>query len=364
MSILITGGAGYIGSHLAHALDRAGESIVVLDNLSTGFRAAVPGNVPFIVGSVDNPTLVRSVIAQYGIRTIFHCAAATAVSESVSDPLFYYSNNTLASLALAKAAVAGGVGHFIFSSTAAVYGDTKPGSVREDAPTSPASPYGASKLMTEIMIRDIAKVHRIKYASLRYFNVAGADPELRTGQFVRKPANLIQGAVQAALGISTHVQIFGNDYDTPDGTCIRDYIHVSDLVNAHLRILEYLRQGGENITLNCGYGHGHSVLDVIATVKRVSGTDFPICYGERRAGDLAAVIADVGNLNRLFCWNPSYDDLETIVAHALAWERGLLDRMSAAGGLARLPAECEGSSPSTAPLQAKAFLGNRPLQGI
>jgi len=332
MSILITGGAGYIGSHLALALNHAGHPVVVLDNLSTGFRAAVPNNVPLIVGSIDDPALVRSVIADYGIKVIFHCAGATVVPESVSDPIFYYSNNTLGSLALAKAAVAGGVEHFIFSSTAAVYGNTKLSSVGEDAPTLPTSPYGSSKLMTELMIRDIARVHQIKYASLRYFNVAGADPGLRTGQSARKATNLIKAAVQAALGISTHVEIFGNDYDTPDGTCIRDYIHVSDLVCAHISMLEYLRQGGKNITLNCGYGHGHSVLDVIAAVKRVSGTDFPICYGERRAGDLAAVVADISNLNRTFCWNPAYDDLEAIVSHTLAWERCLLDRNSAAGG--------------------------------
>jgi UDP-glucose 4-epimerase len=328
---MITGGAGYVGSHLAHALNEAGEPIVVLDNLSTGFRAGIPDNVPLIAGSIGNRALVRSVIADYGVKTIFHCAAATVVPESVSDPIFYYSNNTLASLALVEAAVAEGVEHFIFSSTAAVYGNTKLNPVGEDAPTLPTSPYGSSKLMTELMIGDIARVHQIKYAALRYFNVAGADPDLRTGQSGRKATNLIKAAVQAALGISKHVQIFGNDYDTPDGTCIRDYIHVSDLVRAHVSMLEYLRQGGKNMTLNCGYGHGYSVLDVIAAVKRVSGTDFPICYGERRAGDLAAVVADISNLNRLFCWNPIYDDLEAIVSHTLAWERALLDRNSAAG---------------------------------
>ncbi|MBR0848843.1 UDP-glucose 4-epimerase GalE [Bradyrhizobium diazoefficiens] len=330
MSIMITGGAGYVGSHLAHALNEAGERVVVLDNLSTGFRASIPGNVPLIAGSIGDMALVTWVIAEYGIRTIFHCAAATVVPDSLSDPVFYYRNNTFASLALIEAAIAGGVEHFVFSSTAAVYGNTKFNPVREDALTLPTSPYGSSKLVTELMIEDIAKVHPIKYAALRYFNVAGADPALRTGQSGRKPTNLIKVAVQAALGISERVQVFGNDYDTPDGTCIRDYIHVSDLVRAHMNILDYLRGGGENITLNCGYGHGYSVLDVIAAVKSVSRTNFPIVYRERRAGDPAAVVADVSNLNRLLCWKPMYDDLEAIVAHTLAWERALLDRKSPA----------------------------------
>jgi UDP-glucose 4-epimerase len=325
MSILITGGAGYIGSHLAYALHEAGEPTVVLDDLSTGFRAAIPSNVPLVVGSIGDAALVRSLIADYGIKSIFHCAAATIVPESIADPMFYYRNNTAYSLALAEAAVAGGVEHFIFSSTAAVYGDSKFNSVSEDAPTLPASPYGSSKLMTEIMLGDIASVNHIKYAALRYFNVAGADPGLRTGQSVRNATHLIKAAVQAALGIRTHMQIFGNDYDTPDGTCIRDYIHVSDLVSAHVGTLEYLRQGGKNVTLNCGYGHGYSVLEVIEAVKRVSGTDFPVCYSPRRAGDLAAVVADIGRLSRLLCWKPAYDDLDSIISHALAWERTLLN---------------------------------------
>jgi UDP-glucose 4-epimerase len=325
MSILVTGGAGYIGSHLAHALNDAGEPTVVLDNLSTGFRAAIPDNVPLVVGSIGNAALVRLLIADYGIKSIFHCAAATSVPESVSDPIFYYSNNTVSSLALAEAAVAGGVEHFIFSSTAAVYGNVKFNPVSEEAPALPASPYGCSKLMAEIMIGDIAGVHQINYAALRYFNVAGADPGLRTGQSTRNATNLIKTAVQAALGIRMQVQIFGNDYDTPDGTCIRDYIHVSDLVSAHVGTLKYLRQGGKNVTLNCGYGHGYSVLDVIEAVKRVSGTDFPVCYSARRAGDLAAVVADIGRLNRLLCWKPAYDDLDSIISHALAWERTLLN---------------------------------------
>jgi UDP-glucose 4-epimerase len=325
MSILITGGAGYIGSHLAYALHEAGEPTVVLDDLSTGFRAAIPSNVPLVVGSIGDAALVRSLIADYGIKSIFHCAAATIVPESIADPMFYYRNNTAYSLALAEAAVAGGVEHFIFSSTAAVYGDSKFNSVSEDAPTSPASPYGSSKLMTEIMLGDIASVNHIKYAALRYFNVAGADPGLRTGQSVRNATHLIKAALQAALGIRTHMQIFGNDYDTPDGTCIRDYIHVSDLVSAHVGTLEYLRQGGKNVTLNCGYGHGYSVLEVIEAVKRVSGTDFPVCYSPRRAGDLAAVVADTRRLSRLLCWKPAYDDLDSIISHALAWERTLLN---------------------------------------
>jgi UDP-glucose 4-epimerase len=330
MSILITGGAGYIGSHLAHALNAAGEPAVVLDNLATGFRSAVPDNVPLVLGSIGNVALVRSLIADYRIKSIFHCAAATSVPESVSDPIFYYGNNTVASLALAEAAVAEGVEHFIFSSTAAVYGSPKFNPVSEDAPTLPVSPYGSSKLMAEIMIGDIAAVHHISYAALRYFNVAGADPGLRTGQSASNATNLIKAAVQAALGLRTQLQIFGNDYDTPDGTCIRDYIHVSDLVSAHIGTLDYLRQGGDNVTLNCGYGHGYSVLEVIEAVKRVSGTDFPVLSSERRAGDLAAVVADISCLNRLLRWKPAYDDLDTIISHALAWEKILLNRSSAA----------------------------------
>jgi UDP-glucose 4-epimerase len=325
MSILITGGAGYIGSHLAHALHEAGEATVVLDNLATGFRAAIPDNVPLVVGSIGNAALVKSLIADYGIKSIFHCAAATIVPDSVSDPIFYYSNNTVASLVLVETAVATGVEHFIFSSTAAVYGNVTLNPVSEDAPTAPVSPYGSSKLMAEMMIGDIARVHHIKYAALRYFNVAGADPGLRTGQSTRNATHLIKTAVQAALGIRMQVQIFGNDYDTPDGTCIRDYIHVSDLVSAHISTLDYLRRGGDNVTLNCGYGHGYSVLDVIEAVKRVSGRDFPVCYSARRAGDLAAVVADIGRLNRLLCWKPAYDDLDSIISHALAWERTLLN---------------------------------------
>jgi UDP-glucose 4-epimerase len=329
MSILITGGAGYIGSHLVHSLNEAGEPTVVLDNLSTGSRAALPDNVPLVVGSVGNPALVRSLIADYGIKSIFHCAAATIAPESISDPIFYYSNNTVASLALAEAAVAAGVEHFIFSSSAAVYGNAKFDPVSEDGPTLPTTPYGSSKLMTEIMIADIARVHQIKYAALRYFNVAGADPDLRTGQSGSSGTSLIKAAVQAALGVRPHVQIFGNNYDTPDGTCIRDYIHVSDLISIHICTLKHLREGGKNITLNCGYGRGYSVLDVVEAVKRVSGADFPICYGERRAGDLAARVADIGSLDRLFCWKPVYGDLGSIISHALAWERTLLGGNSA-----------------------------------
>src|SRR3954447_9298339 len=265
MTVLVTGGAGYIGSHMVHALVAAGEKVVVLDNLSTGFDWAIAEGVPLILGETGDQPLVAKLIKEHGIEAIIHFAAAIVVPESVADPLGYYKNNTVNSRALIECAVKGGVKHFIFSSTAAVYGNADRVPLTEDDPLAPMSPYGSSKLMTEIMLRDAATAHGLRHVILRYFNVAGADPLGRTGQSTRGATHLIKVAVEAALGRRAKVDVFGTDYPTPDGTCIRDYIHVSDLVRTHSDALAYLRSGGASTTLNCGYGRGFSVLDVIET---------------------------------------------------------------------------------------------------
>src|SRR5579883_2869781 len=323
MTILVTGGAGYIGSHIVHGLLDLGEPVVVLDNLATGFGDAVPAAAQFVVGSTIDAALVSKVISEHRVQAIVHLAASTVVPDSVADPLSYYANNTAGSLSLLKAAVGGGVKHFVFSSTAAVYGNPEATPVKEDAALRPMSPYGASKLMTERMLQDAAAASGLKYVALRYFNVAGADPKLRAGQSTRAATHLIKAAVQAALGIRDHLDIFGSDYPTPDGTCIRDYIHVSDLVSAHVGALGYLRDGGSNVLMNCGYGHGYSVREVVDAVKRVSGVDFAVEMQPRRPGDPARIVADVQAIRRILSWTPAYDDLETIVRHALAWERTL-----------------------------------------
>jgi UDP-glucose 4-epimerase len=326
MTVLVTGGAGYIGSHMVYELLDAGEEVVVLDNLSRGFRWSVPENVKFYVGDTGDLALAEKIIADHGIDAIIHFAASIVVPESVADPLGYYRNNTANSRTLIEAAVTSGVRHFIFSSTAAVYGNPQSVPVTEEAPTNPVSPYGWSKLMTEIILRDAAYAHDLHYAVLRYFNVAGADEKLRTGQSTAAATHLIKVAVQTALGIRPKLQVFGTDYPTPDGTCIRDYIHVSDLVRAHSDALRHLRRGGESLTINCGYGHGFSVLEVIETVKRVSGVDFPVEMGPRRPGDPAQIVAGCERIRSRLHWQPRYDDLATIVAHALAWERRLAAR--------------------------------------
>jgi UDP-glucose 4-epimerase len=320
MTILVTGGAGYIGSHMVHALIDAGERVVVLDNLSTGFDWAVAKEATLIVGETGDQALVQNLIAQYGVEAIIHFAASIVVPESVADPLGYYRNNTANSRALIECAVRGGVKQFIFSSTAAVYGNPAKVPVDESDQLMPMSPYGSSKLMTEIMLRDAGAAHGLAHVILRYFNVAGADPALRTGQSTKGATHLIKVAVETALGRRPRMQVFGTDYPTPDGTCVRDYIHVADLVRAHGDALRYLRGGGASTTLNCGYGRGFSVFQVIDTVRRVSGVDFEIELAARRPGDPARIVARSDKIRALLGWRPQYDDLATIARDALEWE--------------------------------------------
>jgi UDP-glucose 4-epimerase len=335
MTILVTGGAGYIGSHMVHTLLDAGESVAVLDNLSTGFDWAVPKSVPLVVGETGDQALAAQLIAREGVDAVIHFAASIVVPDSVADPLGYYRNNTVNSRALIETAIRCGVRQFIFSSSAAVYGNPLRIPVNEDDATAPMSPYGSSKLMTEIMLRDAGAAHGLRYLILRYFNVAGADPAMRTGQSTARATHLIKVAVETALGRRPKIEVFGADYRTPDGTCIRDYIHVSDLVRAHQDALHYLREGGSSVTLNCGYGRGFSVLEVIESVKRVSGVDFQVVLGGRRAGDPAAIVADASRIRSVLGFAPQLDDLDTIVKHALAWERRRAGVEAAAAGSPR-----------------------------
>ena len=324
MSVLVTGGAGYIGSHMVFGLLDAGEEVVVLDNLSTGFPWAVPDAAQLVVGDVGDAELVRSLLAHNDVDAIVHFAGSIVVPESVEHPLAYYLNNTCNSCTLIQCAVNAGVKRFIFSSTAAVYGMPQSTPVSEDAPLEPISPYGSSKLMTEIMLRDAARAYDVRYVTLRYFNVAGADPRGRAGQSTPHATHLIKVALQAALGQRPYLEVFGSDYPTADGTCVRDYIHVSDLIGAHLAALKYLRGGGESEVLNCGYGRGFSVLEVIEAVKRVTGADFDVRLGSRRLGDPAALVAQTTRIADALDWRAHYDDLETIVGHAFSWERRLM----------------------------------------
>jgi UDP-glucose 4-epimerase len=326
MTILVTGGAGYIGSHMVHALNDAGEAVVVLDNLSTGFRFLLPGSVPMIVGHTGDQELATKIIADHRVDSIIHFAASIVVPDSIADPLGYYRNNTMNTALLLQAAAKAGVKHFIFSSTAAVYGNPDTVPIPETAPTRPISPYGMSKLMSEIILHDTARAHGLKFVVLRYFNVAGADPRGRTGQSTPHATHLIKVAAEVVAGKREKISVFGTDYPTADGTCVRDYIHVSDLARAHSAALAYLRRGGENATFNCGYGHGYSVLEVLETARRVSGYDFPIEYAGRRPGDPAELVADVARIQSALDWRPLYDNLETIVSHALGWERKLPGR--------------------------------------
>lgn len=329
MTILVTGGAGYIGSHMALELLDAGEKVLALDNLSTGFRWAVPEGAPLIVGDFGDEKLVAETIARHGVEAIIHFAAKIVVPESVSDPLGYYSNNTAKARALIERAVEGGVKHFIFSSTAAVYGEPERNPVSEDESLKPISPYGRSKLMVEWMLEDTAKAFPLTYAVLRYFNVAGADPQGRSGQSTPNATHLIKVAVQAALGLRDGMDVYGTDYETPDGSCMRDYIQVTDLARAHLDALRYLRAGGESLVCNCGYERGFSVLEVIDVVKKVSGVDFPVRIAPRRAGDPAAIVAGNARAKSALGWTPRHDDLEGIVRQALDWERRLHNRAKA-----------------------------------
>jgi UDP-glucose 4-epimerase len=323
MSVLVTGGAGYIGSHMVWRLVDDGERVVVLDNLSTGFKWAVAPEARLVQGDVGDEALVDRLILEEGIDTIIHFAGSIVVPKSVADPLGYYLNNTVNSRALIAAAVRSGVRNFIFSSTAAVYG-TKDGTpIPEDASLSPESPYGRSKMMTEMMLADTAVAHDFRYVALRYFNVAGADPKGRTGQATQGATHLIKVACETALGKRSSITVYGTDYPTHDGTCIRDYIHVADLIAAHALALKHLRAGGHRLVANCGYGHGASVLEVIDTVKRVSGRDFEVILGPRRPGDSASTVASPALIMSEFGWKPAFDDLDGIVASALSWEAAL-----------------------------------------
>ena len=323
MTVLVTGGAGYIGSHMVLALHDRGERPVVLDNLSTGFAWAVPEGVELVVGDMGDAGLVGAVIERHGIREIAHFAAKIVVPDSVADPLGYYENNTSKSRTLLETAVRHGVERMIFSSTAAVYGDVSGEPVGETTLPAPVSPYGRSKLMTEWMLADTSVAHGLRYVALRYFNVAGADPGGRVGQSTPAATHLIKVAAQAALGQRPRLDVYGTDYPTPDGSCLRDYIHVSDLADAHLVALDHLRGGGESLTLNCGYGRGYSVLEVIEVMKRVSGVDFPVALSPRRAGDPAAIVARAERIRTELGWTPKRDDLEGIVRSALDWEKHL-----------------------------------------
>jgi UDP-glucose 4-epimerase len=323
MAVLVTGGAGYIGGHMALALIDAGETPIIVDNLSTGFAWAVPKEAKLVVGDFGDQALVARLIQEHEIDAIAHFAAKIVVPESVSDPLAYYLNNVSNARNLIETAIKGGVRRFFFSSTAEVYGETGVEPVGEDTPLSPVSPYGRSKLMVEWMLADAGKAHDLRSIVLRYFNVAGADPKGRLGQSSPMATHLIKRAVQTALGRHKNMDVFGLDYPTRDGSCLRDYIQVSDLIDAHMAALKHLRAGGESQTFNCGYGRGYSVLEVVDVVKRVSGVDFSVNFAGRRAGDPAAIIAKADRIRAELGWRPQRDDLSQIVQQALDWERRL-----------------------------------------
>jgi UDP-glucose 4-epimerase len=322
-SILVTGGAGYIGSHVVRQLVDRGKSVVVLDNLSTGYRSAVLG-APLVLGDTGDAERVPQVLAEHRVDTVLHFAAHTIVPESVSDPLKYYRNNTCATRNLLECCQRAGVRRFVFSSTAAVYGIPADGVAREDSPTQPINPYGLSKLVSEWMLRDLAAVSSLRYVALRYFNVAGSDPACRIGHTSPQATLLVKVACQQAVGIRPSISIFGTDYPTPDGTGVRDYIHVEDLADAHLKALDYLERGGDSTTLNCGYGHGYSVREVLATVERVHGAPLEIREAPRRSGDPPSLVARATRVREVLGWSPRYDDLELIVRTQLDWEHRLL----------------------------------------
>ena len=319
-TILVTGGAGYIGSHVVRQLREANERVVVLDDLSTGFREAV-ADTPLVVGNTGDSELVARLLDEHGVATVMHFAARTIVPESVADPLRYYRNNTCATRNLLESCVAAGVDQIVFSSTAAVYGIPGSGLVSEDTPTQPINPYGSSKLMCEWMLRDLDHIGAMRHVILRYFNVAGCDPQGRIGQSTKAATLLFKVAAEVATGKRDALRIFGTDYPTPDGTGVRDYIHVEDLASAHLRALDYLRDGGSSTTLNCGYGHGYSVREVIEAVQRAHGAPIKVIEEPRRAGDPPSLIADSTRAQGVLGWTPEHDDLDLIARTALAWER-------------------------------------------
>ena len=326
-TVLVTGGAGYIGSHAVLALRDGGWPVAVIDDLSNGTREVVPADVAFFEGSIGDRAQVDRILAEQEIGAILHFAGSIVVPESVEKPLDYYANNTLASHALISAAVAAGVRHIVFSSTAAVYGEPERVPIEEDDPKLPINPYGASKLMTERMLADAAAAHPFNYAALRYFNVAGADPDLRAGQIGKGSTHLIKVAVEAAAGKRDHVAVFGMDYPTPDGSCVRDYVHVSDLVAAHVAVLErMIERPNENFVLNCGYGRGLSVIEVLDALDRVAGEPVPRKLMGRRAGDPPLLVASNRAMAETLGWSPRFADIDTIIAHALAWERLLQSR--------------------------------------
>ncbi len=321
MAILITGGAGYIGSHVVYEFLDNGHDVIVVDNLSTGIRALLPNNILFYEGDVGNSELMDKVFSSHEIHTVLHFAGSIIVPESVENPLKYYQNNTCVSLSLLQSCVKHKVKNFIFSSTASIYGNNPMQLMKESYSPQPENPYASSKLMTEMMIKDISFAHNINFAILRYFNVAGADAQGRTGQVKENATHLIKVACEAAIGLRPSMNIYGTDYDTPDGTCIRDYIHVSDLANAHLRVYEHMTRQIVNKIYNCGYGQGFSVLDVIKAVEKISGSMIEKTMAKRRAGDPVALIADSGLLRSETGWTPLYNDLGVIVKTALEWEK-------------------------------------------
>jgi UDP-glucose 4-epimerase len=329
MAVLVTGGAGYIGSHMVLALADGGQETIVLDNLSTGFAWAIAPQAKLIQGDIGDEVLVEKIIREHNIDAVVHFAGSIVVPDSVTDPLGYYLNNTVKSRALMAAVVKAGVKNFIFSSTAAVYGNPETQPVFETAKPAPISPYGTSKLMTELMLHDSHVAYGLNYIALRYFNVAGADPKGRSGQSSPRATHLIKVASQTALGQRAAMDVFGTDYDTPDGTCLRDYIHVSDLIAAHMCALQHLRSGGISGIFNCGYSKGYSVLEVIAAVEKASGQKVNRRLVPRRAGDPAAIVAGANRVRDILKWEPQYADLDLIVTSALAWERHLEKRNAA-----------------------------------
>ncbi len=323
-SILVTGGAGYIGSHIVLALRREGFWPVVVDDLSSGRRELVSAEVPFTEGDCGDEALIRPLLRREGIVSVIHCAGRIRVDESVRDPLLYYQGNTLVSRNLIAACVAEKIPSFLFSSTAAVYGNPAEIPILEETPLNPVNPYGRSKLMTEMMLQDASMAYGLRALSMRYFNVAGADPDARAGQVIPFVSHLIRRALRVYLGEFPQLEIFGTDYPTPDGTCIRDYIHVSDLADAHVRGIRYLLAGGASRAVNCGYGHGFSVREVLRAVEAVTGQPLPMVESPRREGDPAALVAQADWLRKELGWTPKFDDLPTIIAHALAWEKKAL----------------------------------------